>query len=132
MRTRKIERHFYLNYLKKAEDFLNECQKAIENKNWNSAVSLAIHSGICAADALCIFSLGERSAGESHEELIKLINRINMKDMDIKKRQLSNLISIKNSAEYSENLMYENDALSAKQNAERFLSYIKNILQKPK
>jgi hypothetical protein len=55
-----------------------------------------------------------------------------MKDMDIKKRQLSNLISIKNSAEYSENLMYENDALSAKQNAERFLSYIKNILQKPK
>jgi|SRR3989344_1337691 len=129
MRTRKIEKHFYLNYLKKAEDFLQECGKAVENKNWNSAVSLAIHSGICAADALCIFNLSERSAGEGHEELIKLINKLNMKDINIKIRQLSNLISIKNSAEYSENLMRENDALPAKQNAERFLSYVKSVLK---
>lgn len=129
MRTRKLEKHFYLNYLKKSEDFLHECGKAIENKNWNSAVSLAIHSGICAADALCVFSIGERSSGEGHEELLKLIKSITMKDFNIKTRQLSNLISLKNSAEYSENLMQENDALSSKQNAERFLSYVKGVLK---
>ena len=130
MKTRKVDKHFYLNYIKKAEDFLRECENAIENKNWNSAVSLAIHSGICAADALCIFSLGERSAGESHEEFTQLINKIDIKDINIKIRQLSSLIKFKNSAEYSENLMEEKDALSAKQNAERLLSWVKTNLQK--
>ncbi|MEK6835207.1 MAG: HEPN domain-containing protein [Nanoarchaeota archaeon] len=129
MKTRKVDKHFYLNYLKKAEEFLKECESAIENKNWNSAVSLAIHSGICAADALCIFSLGERSAGEGHEEFIELINKINVKDINIKIRQLSSLISVKNSAEYSENLMNEKDTISAKQNAERFLSWVKGNLK---
>ena len=129
MKTRKIDKHFYLNYLKKAEDFLKECEKAIENKNWNSAVSLAIHSGICAADALCIFNLSERSAGESHEEFTQLMNRINIKDIDVKIRQLSNLLSFKNSVEYSEDLMNEKEALSSKQNAERLLSWVKDNLK---
>ena len=129
MKTRKVDKHFYLNYLKKAEDFLKECEKAIENKNWNSAVSLAIHSGICAADALCVFNLGERSSGESHEEFIQLINQIEIRNINVKIRQLSNLIALKNSAEYSESLMNEKDALSAKQNAERFLSWIDFILK---
>lgn len=130
MKFREIDKHFYLNYLKKTEDFLQECEKAIENKNWNSAVSLAIHSGICAADALCIFNLGKRSAGESHEEFTQLMNRINIKDIDVKIRQLSNLLSFKNTVEYSENLMDEKEALSAKQNAERFLSWVRNNLPK--
>lgn len=130
MKTRRVEKHFYLNYLKKAEDFLKGCKNEIENKNWNSAVSLAIHSGICAADALCVFSLGERSAGEGHEEFTQLINKINIKDINVKIKQLSSLISVKNSAEYSENLMNEKDALSAEQNAERVLSWVKSNLQK--
>lgn len=130
MKTRELDKHFYLNYLKKAEDFLQACEKALDNKNWNSVVSLAIHSGICAADALCIFYLGKRSAGESHDEFIQLINIINIKDTNVKIKQLSNLISVKNSVEYSENLMNEKDALSAKQNAERFLSWVKSNLPK--
>jgi len=120
MKTRKVDKHFYLNYLKKAEEFLQECENAIKNKNWNSAVSLAIHSGICAGDTLCVFNLGERSAGESHEEFTQLINRMNIKEINLKIRQLSSLISVKNSVEYSENLMSE----------ERFLSWVKSNLQK--
>ncbi|MEK6906924.1 MAG: HEPN domain-containing protein [Nanoarchaeota archaeon] len=130
MKTRELDKHFYLNYLKKAEDFLQGCKNAIENKNWNSVVSLAIHSGICAADALCIFYLGKRSAGESHDEFIHLINGIDIKDVNIKIKQLSSLIGVKNSVEYSENLMSEKDALSAKQNAERFLSWVRSNLPK--
>ena len=82
MKTREVEKHFYLNYLAKSEEFT------------------------------------------------QLINKIDIKDINIKIRQLSNLISIKNSAEYSENLMNEKDALSSKQNAERFLVWVKNNLQK--
>ena len=130
MKTRELDKHFYLNYLKKAEDFLQGCKNAIENKNWNSVVSLAIHSGICAADALCIFYLGKRSAGESHDEFIHLINGIDIKDVNIKIKQLSSLIGVKNSVEFSENLMSEKDALSAKQNAERFLSWVRSNLPK--
>ena len=130
MRTRSVDKHFYLNYLKKAEEFLQEAERAIEDKRWNASVSLAIHSGICAADALCIFNLGVRSAGESHNEVVQLISKINIKDINIKIRQLLNLIDIKNSAEYSESLMSEKDALMAKQNAERFLLWAKENLKK--
>ena len=129
MRTRAIDKHFYLNYLKKAEEFLQEAEKAIENKRWNASVSLSIHSGICAADALCIFNLGVRSAGESHNEVVQLINKINIGNIN-KIRQLLNLIDIKNSAEYSESLMSEKDALTAKQNAERFLLWVKDNLKR--
>ncbi len=130
MRTKPVEKHSYLNYLKKAEEFLQQTEKAIEDEKWNVAVSLAIHSGICAADALCVFNLGVRSSGEGHEEVIQLINRLSIKDLNIKTGQLLNLLDLKNSAEYTESLMTEKDALSAKQNAERFLSFVKNNLGK--
>ena len=104
--------------------------KAIEDKKWNVAVSLAIHSGICAADALCISKIGVRGSGESHEEVAQVINKLNLRDSNIKTRQLLNLLDFKNSAEYSESLMNEKDALSAKQNAERFLSWVKDNLKK--
>ena len=130
MRTKPVEKHFYLNYLKKAEEFLQQTEKAIEDEKWNVAVSLTIHSGICAADALCVFYLGVRSSGEGHEEVIQLINKLNINDLNVKTRQLLNLLDLKNSAEYTESLMTEKNALSAKQNAERFLSFVKNNLGK--
>ena len=130
MRTKSVEKHFYLNYLKKAEEFLQQTEKAIEDGRWNVAVSLAIHSGICAADALCVFNLGVRSSGEGHEEVIQLINKLDIKDLSIKARQLLNLLDFKNSAEYTESLMSKKNALSARQNAERFLSFVKNNLEK--
>ena len=130
MITRAVDKHFYLNYLKKAEEFLQEAERAIENERWNASVSLSIHSGICASDALCIFNLGVRSAGEGHNEVVQLINKINIKDINVKIRQLLNLIDIKNSAEYSESLMSEKDALTAKQNAERFLLWVKDNLKR--
>ena len=129
MRIRNVEKHFYVNYLKKAEEFLGQSNEAINNKKWNVAVSLAIHSGICAADALTVFHSSIRSVAESHEEVAKLISTINLKDVKIKTRQLLNLLNVKNSAEYSEDLMNEKDALSAKQNAERFLSWVKDNLK---
>ena len=129
MRAKPVYKYLYLNHLKKADEFLQQSSKAIDDKRRNAAVSLAIHAGISAADALCISRLGVRSSGESHEEFIQLINRVNIKDINLKIRQLSNLISVKNSAEYSENLMTEKDSLSAKQNAERFLSWVKNNLK---
>jgi len=122
MRVKPIDKHFYLNYLKKAEEFLQQAVKAIEDRKWNTAVSLFIHSGICAADALCVSNLGVRSSEQNHEEVVQLINKLNLKDSGIQARQLLNLLDFKNSAEYSEDLMNEKNALSAKQNAESFLS----------
>ncbi len=129
MRVRNVEKHFYVNYLKKAEEFLGQSNEAINNKKWNVAVSLSIHSGICAADALTVFHSSIRSVADSHEEVAKLISNINLKDVKIKTRQLLNLLNVKNSAEYSEDLMNKKDALSAKQNAERFLSWVRDNLE---
>ena len=129
MRAKPVYKYLYLNHLKKADEFLQQSSKAIDDKRRNAAVSLAIHAGISAADALCISRLGVRSSGESHEEVIQLINKLDLENKKIKIRQLLNLLNFKNSAEYSENLMTEKDSLSAKQNAERFLSWVKNNLK---
>jgi len=129
MITKIVHKEFYKNYLKKAEEFLESCNKAFNNGSWNSCVINAIHCGISASDALTVFYLGLRHSGEKHEDVADLLKKTNLKDIKIKINQLISLLSLKNKTEYGEVLMDKHNAENAKKHAERFLSYVKSALR---
>jgi len=131
-RVRHINKSLFENYLRKSEECLDTALECLRTRRWNAGVINAVHSGISACDALTVFMLGVRHAGERHEDAISLFQTVGLpKDiLASKSKQLSRLLGIKNAAEYEERLMNENDAKEAVRDAERFISWVKEFLQK--
>ena len=129
MKTRSVDKYKHENYLKKAQEFFEAMNKSFTDQNYNSTVLNAIHCAISSADALTVFYKGVRHSGEKHEDVVALINTLGLSDISKKNRQLLNLLQIKNKAEYEETLMTESNALSSIKNAERFFSWVKNLLK---
>lgn len=76
IRTRAVKRDLYKNYLKKSEEFYRGMERSFEAGDWNACVVNAIHCAICSADAMCVFYLGFRNAGEKHQEVLQLLKEI--------------------------------------------------------
>jgi len=132
VRLRHIDKSLFKNYLRRSEECLDTALESLRTGRWNTAVINAVHCGISACDALTVFMLGVRHAGERHEDAISLFQTVSLpKDvLTAKSRQLSRLLGIKNAAEYEERLMSENDAREAVRDAERFFSWVKEYLSK--
>ena len=128
MKTIRVSKELYKNYLKKARENFESMNDNIDNNRWNSAVVNAVHCVINSADALTIFFKGERHAGEKHEDVVKLLKTLSM--MDNKKiQQLLNVLHLKNKVEYEEVLVSETNAKDTQKSVERFLNWIKEILK---
>ncbi len=123
VRTRRVKRDLFENYLKKARENLDTARECLNAGRWNAATINAIHSGISACDALTVFMIGVRHAGERHWDAITLLQTLNLpKDaLSSKGLQLSRLLAIKNTAEYEERLITQKEAMEAARDAERFL-----------
>ncbi|MGQ9597550.1 MAG: HEPN domain-containing protein [Thermoproteota archaeon] len=118
--------------MRKAEECLTTASECLKTGRWNAAVINAVHCGISACDALTVFMLGIRHAGERHEDAISLLQAVDLpKDiLTAKSKQLSRLLGVKNIAEYEERLMDEDDAREAVRDAERFLGWVREFLSK--
>jgi hypothetical protein len=66
-------------------------------------VTLAIHSGIAAADVICARELGEYSATSSHRDAVALLKRANTMAAE----QLSRLLELKSKAGYGHRAVTE-------------------------
>lgn len=130
LRTRSVSRDFHKNYIKKAEEFYRCMERSYGMGDWNTCVANAIHCAISSADAMTVFYLGFRHAGEKHHDVLQLIQEIDFdpKEIQSRNKQLSSLLSIKNRAEYEERLMSKSDAENAKKACKRFYSWIKDKL----
>lgn len=71
-RTRDVAKALYANYLKKAEECLHAAKNSFASQEWNAAAINSIHSCISACDAFCVYFLGKRYAGDSHDDAVKL------------------------------------------------------------
>jgi HEPN domain-containing protein len=131
-RVRHVDKSLFRNYLKKAEECLETANQCLKEVRWNAAVINAVHCGISACDAITVFMLGVRHAGERHEDAISLFQTLSLPRETVrsKSRQLSRLLAIKNAAEYEERLMSEIDAKEAVRDAERFFAWVKRFLSK--
>ena len=83
-----------------------------------------------ACDAVTVFMIGVRHAGERHEDAVGLLQSLNLPKgiLSSKGRQLSRLLGIKNAAEYEERLMTESEAREAVRDAERFFQWTEELL----
>ncbi len=130
--TRPVNSELFRNYIQKAEECLESAKDASQKSHWNATVINAIHSGICAADALTVFFKGERCSGERHTEvltLLKDIDALQTADFSKRKNQFNLLLDLKNRAEYEEYLMSASDAESTLKAAERFLAWVKQAVK---
>jgi hypothetical protein len=115
----------------KSDEHRQAMEDCFERKLWNACVVNAIHCAISAADALTVFYLGFRNAGDRHTDVVSLLRStgIDVKELSPKLNQLTSLLSIKNLAEYEERLMDESDAADAKKACERFHSWAKEKMR---
>ncbi|MCK4327612.1 MAG: HEPN domain-containing protein [Candidatus Diapherotrites archaeon] len=113
MRTRIVEKFKYNNFLQKAREFYDEMNEAHAAKRWNAVGLNGIHCAISCCDAVTVYFLGKRSAGERHEEVVKLLQQI--KDVDekvIKQRivQILDVLRSKTRVEYHAEVFSEKEA----------------------
>src|SRR3972149_9599671 len=105
VKTRKVDRNLYINYLKRSEECLNAAKQSFTLNQWNACAITAIHSSIAALDALCVYFLGQRHAGQNHEDVVSLfssIRQLSNEDIDAIANKVVRILKMKNIAEYEE------------------------------
>lgn len=81
MKTRTCTEGVARGRLKKAEPFYTAAATirdlaAAEEDVGDAYVTLCVHAGIAASDAICCAALGEHAQGESHVEAVQLLRRV--------------------------------------------------------
>lgn len=117
------------NYLRKAEAHLAAALESLAASRWDSAVLLALHAAISAADAVCVASRGVRSMSPTHMDQVKLLRQLFPGDEAARKasNQLADLLDRKNAVEYEARLFKESDAEVATKQAERVVVWARRI-----
>jgi HEPN domain-containing protein len=127
----KVERTLYTNYLVRAEECLSAAKNSLSLNQWNASAISAIHSGIASLDALCVYYLGQRDAGQNHEDAITLfrsIKQLNREDIDTIANRVIKILKMKNMTEYEERLVHQTEAQNILKDAERLFEAVKNKL----
>jgi len=129
----KVERSLYTNYLVRAQECLSSAKHSFSLNQWNASAISAIHSGIASLDALCVYYLGQRHAGQDHEDAIMLfrnIKQLNRIDINGIANRIIKILKMKNMAEYEERLVHQTEAQNILKDAERLFEAIKSRLPK--
>ena len=130
--TRDVQKSLYINFLKKAEECFHAAKSSFTAEEWNASAINAIHSSISACDAMCVYFLGKRHAGENHDEVVNLFMAIKSGNEEIKTNanRILRILRIKNMAEYEERLVYRLEAEKVLKDCERLLEFVKKELPK--
>ncbi len=130
MRIRHMEKSKYKIYLQKAREFYDEMGDALANERWNAVGLNGIHCLISSCDALTVYFLGKRSASQSHEGAVKLLNELDI-DERTKRDRLGQALSIlqpKTRVEYEGELFTEKEARTMAKRVERFYGWTRGVL----
>ncbi len=131
IRTSRVPKSDYINYLKKAEEFFSSAQDSLIKEKWNAAGLNAIHAGISSTDALLVALHGIKSTSPKHDDILKLLSSlVKHKGLEENISHLRSLISMKSIVEYDQRLVTQSEAVSLSKHSERFLAWVKNILPK--
>ena len=128
--TRDVQKSLYVNFLKRADECLHAAQNSFSAQEWNASAITSIHACIAGCDAICVYFLGKRHAGEDHEESANLFMTVRSSSEAIKtnSNRLLRILRMKNMAEYEERLIYRGEAEKILKDCERFLEFVKKEL----
>ena len=99
VRTKPVSAAQVRAYAGKAEEYALAAASELKAGRCIAATSLAIHAAINAADAVCGARLGQRSAGEDHDQVLVLLRQAGKDGADIES-DLLRLLPLKTKAEY--------------------------------
>ena len=129
-KTKDIPKSAYSHYLQKAQECFHAATTSLANKEWNAAAINAIHCCISASDAMCVFFLGKRHSGESHNDAAGLLKTIkNTDEFNTNVNRIIRILRMKNMAEYEERLVYQSEAEKIYKDCERFFDFVKSHLE---
>jgi len=86
-------------YVGKAQEYADAATSELQAERYIAATSLAIHAAINAADAVCGARLGERAAGDAHEQALGMLRNAGDDGASVE-RDLRRLLPLKTRTEY--------------------------------
>jgi hypothetical protein len=124
-RTRPCSQATKRGRLHKAEQFLEAAETIVAFADDVGAVgdplvTLCVHAGIAAADAICCEALNEHAAGESHAEAIALIGRVRPDGKNLS-AALGTLLAVKTRAGYASESVNAGQRKRAQRAAEKLV-----------
>lgn len=112
MRTKSVSLIQARAYSSKSQEFSDAAESELLAGRFIAACSLAIHAGINAADAVCGARLGQRAAGEDHDQVLVLLGQSGLDGAEVE-RELRRLLPLKTKAEYEPDEIAESVATKA-------------------
>lgn len=113
-------------YVGKAEEYLAAAAAELDADRAIAASSLAIHAGINATDAVTGMRLGQRAAGQDHDEALVLVRAAGPDGVEVAK-ELGRLLPLKTRAEYEPDNIPKADAAKAVERARRVVEVARRI-----
>ena len=130
-KTKDVSKSFYANYLKRAKECFRASKNSLKSQEWNSSAINAIHCCIAACDAMCVYFLGKRHSGESHNNATTLFKTIkNTEEFKTNTNRIVRILRMKNMVEYEERLVYKIEAEKIFKDCKRFLLFVESKLSK--
>jgi len=126
-RTRPVSIIQVREYLAKAEEYFLAASTELEAERGIAATSLAIHAGINAAEAVCGARLQGRAAGQTHNEVIKLLGRAGDDGVKLAK-DLQRLLPMTTKAEYEPDDIPLSAASQAVERAQRCVTIARRVV----
>ena len=126
-RTRPVTASQARRYLAKAEEYVEAASSELDAQRGIAATSLAIHAAINAADAVCGVRLGERAAGQDHDEVLVLLKKAGEDGAEVAK-ELRRLLPLKTKAEYDPDDIPLSTASRAVARAQRCVAVARRVV----
>jgi hypothetical protein len=123
IKTQSEEKHRYSVHLDKARQFYDTMREAQASGRWAAVGLNAVHCAISVNDALTVFFLQERSAGEDHLLAAELLSRVPLDDVDSQKTNFRRIIAKKNAIAYEGRHFRQKEAEDISKQAERFYQW---------
>ena len=117
-RTRPVTAAQTRAYLSKAEEYAEAATAELEAGRGIAATSLAIHAAINAGDAVCGARLGQRAAGQDHDQVLILLGQAGPDGVALSK-DLRRLLPLKTRTEYDPDNIALSTAAKAVDQAQR-------------
>ncbi len=116
------------SYLTKAEEFLAAARSELDAGRAIAVTSLAIHAGIHAADVVTGARLGQRAAGQDHDQVLSLLRDAATDGIALAK-DLVRLLPLKTKAEYAPDDIAISEAKRAVERASRCVVVARRVVQ---
>jgi len=125
-RTKPVSAAQVRSFASKAEEFAAAAASDLKAGRCIAATSLAIHAGINSADAVCGARLGQRAAGEDHDQVLVLLGQAGPDGTEVG-RHLRRLLPLKTKAEYEPDDIARTVAAKAVERARRCAAVARRV-----